>query len=144
MEHLKDTLAKHYVTVLLMIIGTLVPGTLTLAIFNRDLFLELEFIKYLFLCVAMSMPTAIILFISLNIQIMDLKDETETALNYSFAVNVAVFILPLLIKVMNRGLSLRCFVGILIASELLGIWHMTKTGERLMESKQKETPQNDE
>lgn len=144
MEHLKDILAKHYVTVLLMTIGTLVPGTLTLAIFNRDLFLEIEFIKYLFLCVAMSMPTAIILFVSLDIQIMNLQDETETALNYSFAINVAVFMLPLFIKIMNRGLSLKCFVCILIASELLGIWHMTSTGERLMKSKQKETPQNDE
>lgn len=63
MDKLMEFITNKIVIVLIAIVGLLVPGMLTLFIFKRDVFLQLNFIINIILSIAICIPTYSVLVI---------------------------------------------------------------------------------
>ncbi|WP_286080639.1 hypothetical protein [Parablautia intestinalis] len=125
MGKLIDLAGKKFATVVFLTIGTGVPGILTIAIFNRVLFCEIDTVKLILLSFAIGIPTVAVLFeVMINsLPGINMLGETETALNFACLENIIIFSVALLIKIFIKGLSLNHFVIILLGIEVLAIFY---------------------
>lgn len=118
MEKLFDFIGKNFVTWIIAFFGIFAPGLLTIGIFNRDLFIQLDFLKLFCLSGAICLPTTAFLFVCMRIMFTEERTVFEMEEGYiagAMAINLFVFSIGLLCKVMYRNLSLRGFVSIICA-----------------------------
>lgn len=116
MEKLAEFAARKYVQILFLIIGVFVPGLLTIAIFNRELFLSIDLLRLILLSAAIGTPSMVTLFgvMFFSLPGILIADETEVALTYACSKNIVAFSTSIAIKIAYRGLSLLQFVLIII------------------------------
>ncbi|EXG86206.1 hypothetical protein K413DRAFT_3030 [Clostridium sp. ASBs410] len=117
-EKLIDFVTGNLIACIMVILGLITPGVLTIGIFNKELFLQLEFLKLIILAGSISVPTAVFFHTTL---MFALGNEGETIFdiggNYVVAaliINMIVFSVALLIKVFYRDTTLEEFILILM------------------------------
>ena len=117
MEKFFDFIVKNFITWLIALVGIFSPGLLTIGIFNRDLFIQLDFLKLIFLAGAICLPTTGFLFICTFLIWGDHKSIFDLHNGYialAMTLNWFVFCIALLCKVFYRNMSLIVFVSIIL------------------------------
>ena len=117
MEKLFDFIGKNFVTWLIALFGVFAPGLLTIGIFNRDLFVQLDFLKLISLAGAICLPTTGFLVICTGLILGMEKSIFELHEGYiagAMCLNSFVFCVALLCKVFYRDMSLKNFVLIIL------------------------------
>lgn len=130
MDNFIKFLSKNLSSFIFLTIGTMLPGMLTLAIFNRNLFLELDLLKLILLSCAVTCPTfcSIISVILSTLPNLLLELETKTAISYAAASNNFIFTVALIIKIFFRSMELTVFCVILAFALIIVmiIWFLSK------------------
>lgn len=103
---------NHLVVCATALIGGLAPGVLTIGIFDRNLFLEMDILKLVLLSGSICIPSfgaIYIAFISTFEKNKTVYDVGGRYLALAWAMNAVVFGVVLFAKIMDRSLSLKCF-----------------------------------
>lgn len=117
MEELSKYFTKNILSCIFSVACLVTPGILTVGIFNRALFLELDIIKLILLSCAIGIPT-----LAYFIVMFTLRMKNEDGPSYiimGFMANMIVFSIALIIKIFIRDLTLRGFVIALIVGSLI-------------------------
>lgn len=120
MEKLVDFITANLIVCIMAIFGTITPGVLTIGIFNRELFLQLDFLKLIVLAGSISIPTLAFLY---GASMFALMNEGETIFDIggrylilALVINMIIFSIAILIKIFYRDTTLEKYTYILISS----------------------------
>ena len=94
------------------LMGGLAPGVLTIGIFDRNLFLEMDILKLVLLSGSICIPSFGAIYIAFISAFEKNKTVYEVGGRYlalAWSMNAVVFGVVLFAKVMDRSLSLKCF-----------------------------------
>lgn len=123
MEKLVDFITENLTVFIMAIFGTITPGILTIGIFDRDLLLQLDFLKLIVLAGSISIPSLAFLF---GISLFSLIDERNTrpdiireSLMLALVINIFIFSIAILIKIFINNITLEKYTCILIFSFLI-------------------------
>lgn len=152
MEKVFEFIQKNLVIFTLLIIGCFAPGYLTIGIFNRELFVEMDTIKLFSLACAICAPT-IALYFGIICMTLFVKDDWNTVygkvLAMSLVLNYFTYLFPILMKLSNREMTLLSFVGVLILwfaifvfALMIAWWKITVDNRRSQQNNQQSNQQN--
>lgn len=113
---------NHLVVCATALIGGLAPGVLTIGIFDRNLFLEMDIFKLVLLSGSICIPSFGAIYIAFISAFEKDKTVYEVGGRYlalSWAMNAVVFGAVLFAKVMDRSLSLKGFCMGLVSMVLV-------------------------
>lgn len=135
MENFAKIISSHFANVILIIAGTIVPGVLTLAIYNRSLFLEMDIFRLIVLSFAIGTPTAISLFFMMifSLPLICQEEETEASLSLALSENIVIFSGALIFKIFIINLSLKCFVSIIVIEFIIAMFMWFSVGKKGVE-----------
>lgn len=121
MDRFLKMISLHLPCTVSILAGAMLPGMLTIAIFNRTLFFELDVIKLVLLSTAISTTGAMGLFIITFLMFAEREDSNnnEAALIFSFGGNIVIFSIAILSKVFFRSMELKYFVEILLGAGII-------------------------
>lgn len=123
MEKLVDFITENLSVCITAIFGTITPGILTIGIFNRELFLQLDFLKLIVLAGSISSPSLAFLFGVSMFALIDVNntkpDIVRECLMLALVINIFIFSIAILIKIFIRDITLEKYTCILIFSCLI-------------------------
>lgn len=117
MEKIFDFLTNNLVAFSAAIIGGLAPGVLTIAIFNKDFFVQIDFVKIILLACSICVPSLAIIFTSLILSFEKDKTAFEVAGQYitmALAMNAIIFDIAILSKIVKRSMDLKEYTSIVV------------------------------
>lgn len=108
MEKFVEYITENITPFIIGVLGLFVPGILTIFVFNRDFFIEIDILKLIALSIAISAPSyAFWVFIGCLINKEGtIFDEWQPA----FVFNLITFAIMLFIKIIWRNMTSTCFV----------------------------------
>lgn len=97
MEKIVDFITDNFTMSVLVLLGIVSPGILTILLYGFSIFDRWDILKIFTLSSAIAMPTASAIYISVRAFWLTSKDEIKNALVFSLAFNEVLFILALII-----------------------------------------------
>ncbi|MCI8661407.1 MAG: hypothetical protein HFG54_14385 [Lachnospiraceae bacterium] len=114
MEKLVEFFKDNILSVIIVVLGILIPGVSTVFLFNRELFINLDVIKLLILSACITTNSFVtIMFVVVLKSPFDYPKYVQ--MQIALMVNILIFLVMLLIKVFWRNLSIEQFIiGIIL------------------------------
>ncbi|MCI8577951.1 MAG: hypothetical protein HFG64_10680 [Lachnospiraceae bacterium] len=114
MDKLVEFLINNILVTIIGIVGVVFPGVLTIFLFNRELFINLDTIKLLILSVSITINSFVAIMFEI-ILIDPFGYPKSTQMSLALIVNILIFLVMLSVKLFWRDLSTELFVaGIII------------------------------
>lgn len=109
MEKIVDFITDNFTMSVLVLIGIVSPGILTMAKYGLYLFDKWDIIKILVFACSITAPPASVIYVAVKMLLIRDKDKNEYAVMFSLAFNAVIFICALGICYFN-GSELKDFI----------------------------------
>lgn len=118
MEKIAEFIIKNFTLSVLVLLGIVSPGILTILLYGFSIFDRWDILKILTFSCAIAMPTASAIYILVRAFWLTSKEEIKNALVFSLAFNEVLFILALIICYFYN-LGIKQFIISLIAEVIV-------------------------
>ncbi len=136
---------NHLVACFTAVIGGIAPGILTIGIFDKNLFIQMDVVKLLLLSSSICLPSFAMIFVAIIAVLEKGKTVYDVGKNYlalALALNAVVFDFALFAKIINRSLSLTKYcliiVGMTVFSIIVSFFIAKDEKKKEIETKKKE------